>query len=341
MKKLALNFLAIALVLSTFTSCSNDDTVSETPVPTPTPTVLDPTNFTQTTIVGSTFSPRRWQRSVVFNNKIWVVGGEDGSTTNNQLWNSNDGATWTQVTPTGSAFSSPTGGKLLVYNNKIWLFEGFSTGPTSSNNVYNSSDGINWTQVSNSGTKYSARHIFDAIVFDNKIWVIGGISNSSSNGLADVWSSTDGINWTQSIPSGTFFNGRFHHKLAVLNNKMYLIGGADNGGSNYFGDVWSTTNGVNWTKETNDGVFFSARYSHEVVVANNAIYVIGGQSATISGEIWKSTNGSTWTQVAVTNSFGARRDFQAIVFNNKICIIGGYKSNTTFNNDVWMSNSLN
>jgi len=339
MKKLALNFLTIALAITTFASCSNDDTVSETP--TPTPTVVDPTSFTQTTVTGATFSNRRWHKSVVFNNKIWVVGGEDGATTNNQIWNSTNGATWNQVTVTGASFSSPTGGKLLVYNNKIWLLEGFSSGPSSSNNVYNSTDGINWSQVSNSGTKYSARHFFDAIVFDNKMWVIGGLSNSSTTGLSDIWSSTDGVNWTQSTPSGTFFNGRFHHKLAVLGSKMYLIGGADNGGSNYYGDVWSTTNGVNWTKDANDGAFFAARYSHEVVVANNTMYLIGGQSSSILGDVWKSTNGTNWTQVTITSSFGARRDFQAFILNNKVCIIGGYKSSGSFANDIWMSNVLN
>jgi len=253
MKKIALNFLAVALALTTFTSCSNDDTSvtpSPTPSPTPTPVVVDPTSYTQTTVTGPTFSNRRWHRSVVFNNKIWVVGGEDGATTNNQIWNSTNGTTWSQVTVSGASFSSPTGGKLLVYNNKIWLLEGFSSGPSSSNNVYNSTDGINWVQVSNSGTKYSARHIFDAIVFNNKMWVIGGLSNSSSTGLSDIWSSTDGVNWTQSIPSGTSFTGRFHHKLAVLGSKMYLIGGADNGGTNMYSEFWSTTKGNNLTKDS-------------------------------------------------------------------------------------------
>lgn len=339
MKKTVLNFLAIAFAITTFTSCSKDDT-SETPAPTPTPVVVDPTNFTQTTVSGSQFSVRRWHRSVVFNNKIWVIGGEDGLNTNNQIWNSTDGFTWTQITPTGSAFLSPTGGKLLVYNNKLWLIEGFVGGPSSSSNVYNSTDGINWTQLSTSGTIYTDRHFFDAVVYDNKMWVIGGLSDSGTVGNSDIWSSTDGVNWTQSTPIGTYFNGRFHHKMAVFNNKMYVIGGANNNGLNVYGDVWSSTNGINWTKETNDGAYFSGRYSHEVVVKGDTMYVIGGADVygAFNDEIWKTTNGSTWTKLTLSNSFGARRDFQAFLFNNKICVIGGYNNN--MKNDIWMSNSL-
>lgn len=335
MKKLA--YLTLIVTTSLFLSCSNDENA---PVE-PTPTVSDPTNFSQTIVTSSNFPNRRWHRSVVFNNKIWVIGGEDGSSTNSQVYNSTDGTSWAAVTTSGTFSASPTGGKLLVFNNKIWLLDGFSSGPSSSSNIYNSTDGVNWVQVSNSGTKYSARHFFDAIVFDNKMWVIGGLSNSSTSGLSDIWSSTDGVNWSQSTPSGTFFNGRFHHKLAVLGSKMYLIGGADNGGSNTYGDVWSTTNGINWTKDTNDASFFAARYSHEVVTHNNTMYVIGGQSSSILGDIWKSTDGISWTQLNVTNSFGARRDFQAFIFNNKVCIIAGYKNGGGFGNDIWMSNALN
>jgi hypothetical protein len=340
MKKITINILAIAFAITTFTSCSKDDeTITPLPTPVPTPVVIDPTNFSQTAVSGAQFSVRRWHKSIVFNNKLWVIGGENGSTTNSEIWNSTDGVTWSQITPTGSTFSSPTGGKLLLYNNKLWLVEGFSSGPSSSGNIYNSTDGINWVQVSNSGTKFTARHIFDAIVYDNKMWVIGGLTNSATVGLSDIWSSTDGVNWVQSIPVGTYFGGRYHNKLAVFNNKMYLIGGANNNGSNVYGDVWSTTNGVNWTKETNDGAYFSGRYSHEVVVKGATMYVIGGTDASSwNDQVWKTTDGSTWTQVTLTSSFGARRDFQALLFNNKLCVIGGY--NGTFKNDIWMSNTL-
>lgn len=337
MKK-TFSILLIALAL---TSCKKKSSpVPDTSSTSTTPVVQDPTSFMQTIVSGSQFTARRWHRTAVFNSKIWLVGGEDNSSsTLGDLWNSADGITWSQTTPTGVFPSSVAGCAMLVYNSKLWIIGGFSAGPTSTNNIYNSTDGLNWSQLANTGTKFSARHIFAATVYNNEMWVIGGVTNGGSAGLTDIWSSSDGINWTQHTPSGAFFNGRFHQQIAVLNNKLFLIGGYDSGSA--YSDVWSTTDGINWAKEVNSGVFFSNRFSHQVVVNGNTMYVIGGGITTGAGwtdEIWKSTNGSTFTQVTMSSSFGIRRDFQALVFNNKVCIIGGYGGVGSYLNDIWMSN---
>lgn len=39
--------------------------------------------------------------------------------------------------------------------------------------------------------------------------------------------------------------------------------------------------------------------------------------------------------------YSARHFLDAIVFDNKIWVIGGYKSSSSFSNDIWMSNILN
>lgn len=324
MKNLKLNVAKLCIALTVLTSCSKDDDTS-TPIP-----QEETISFSQVTTSGAQFSLRRWHKSIAFDNKLWVIGGEGLG----DIWNSTNGQTWTQVSATGGLPTDNAAGALLEFNNKLWLIGGFSSGPFSNQQIFDSPDGINWDEKYPTGTYFSERHMFGAIVFNGKMWVIGGVTDGSSVGNNEIWSSSDGLNWAQSTPVGNVFGPRLHHKLAVLNNKMYLIGGLNDGVS--YSDVWSTTNGTNWVKEVNDGEYFSNRYSHEVVVKGNAMYVIGGQAEGITNEIWKSTNGSTWQQVTVPNSFGARRDFQALMFNNKLTIIGGYGGN--FLNDIWMSN---
>ncbi len=64
-----------------------------------------------------------------------------------------------------------------------------------------------------------------SVVFDNKIWVIGG--SFSPNPLNDVWSSTDGITWTEETASAEW-GARISHRSVVFNNKIWRTGGDPN-----------------------------------------------------------------------------------------------------------------
>lgn len=328
MKNLKEKFAALVLATLSLVSCSSDDNSA-----TPNPQGL---SFSETTISGIHFSERRWHRTTVFNNKLWLIGGELTGGHDNEVWSTSNGVNWTKELTSGhTQFLNVAGGALLTFNNKMWLIGGFQSGLDSRNEIWNSTDGINWTEVTTS-TVFSARHFFGATVFNNKMWVIGGTSGSSTVGMNDVWSSTDGVNWTQHTINGVSFSARLHHKLISYNNKLYLIGGYSDGTNR--SDVWSTTDGNTWVKETDGGsTIFPAKYSFETVVKDNAIYVIGGQTESgLTDDIYKSTNGSEWTKLNVNNTYGARRDFQAILFNNKLTIIGG--SSGSYENDIWTLN---
>ncbi|MCB9034560.1 MAG: hypothetical protein H6553_12035 [Chitinophagales bacterium] len=344
MKNLKMNLVVSLIILAMISiiSCNKEEDNTPTPTPEPTPTVLSPDtlSFSQTTTSGNIFSARRWHRTTVFNNKIWLVGGElaDGYTHDNAVWSSTDGITWNEVLADGhTQFLPVAGGALLTFNNKMWLIGGFLEGARSRNKIWNSSDGITWNEVTTSSI-FSARHFFGATVYNNQMWVVGGTNNSSVTGLNDVWSTTDGITWVQHTISSDTFSNRLHNKLVVYNNKLFLISGYSDG--NYYNDVWSTTDGNFWTNETeNSDSTFVSRYSFESVVYNNSIYVIGGQKdgGSITDEIYKSTDGKNWIQNVITTSYGARRDFQAVLFNNQLLIIGGL-ANGNITNDIWTLN---
>ncbi len=116
----------------------------------------------------------------------------------------------------------------------MWLIGGITAG-TLKNDVWSSSDGANWTQVLAStavGTvnQFSPREDFGALVFNNAMWVIGGYGRNPVS-LNDVWTSTNGVAWTQVLAndtktSATQFSGRWGHSALVFNNEMWVVSGA-------------------------------------------------------------------------------------------------------------------
>ncbi|HEC69511.1 MAG TPA: prepilin-type N-terminal cleavage/methylation domain-containing protein [Candidatus Omnitrophica bacterium] len=123
--------------------------------------------------------------SLVYDNKMWVLGGYDGSNYLNDVWYSTDGATWTQVTVT-SPFTLRSQHTSLVYDNKMWVLGGYD-GSNYLNDVWYSTDGATWTQVTVT-SPFTLRSQHTSLVYDNKMWVLGGYDGS--NYLNDVWNSS-------------------------------------------------------------------------------------------------------------------------------------------------------
>ena len=161
------------------------------------------------------WSGRSYPASFVFNHKIWVLGGSDGSY-KNDVWSSSDGINWTQATA-NAPWSVRYGQTSVVFNNKMWILGGW--GSSYKNDVWSSSDGINWTQAT-ANAPWSARYTHASIVFNNKMWVLGG--RDSSNLKNDVWSSSDGIHWAQATANASW-NDRQEHTSIVFNNKMWVL----------------------------------------------------------------------------------------------------------------------
>ncbi len=140
--------------------------------------------------IHANFQGRRFTAAVSYNNKLWVIGGYDGSYLND-VWYSDDGYVW-GCTTTAAAFTGRYGHSLVVFNGKMWVIGGFDGGSGNSltNDVWYSSDGANWIQATGNAGFYS-RSQHCSVVYDNKIWVIGG----SGYLPQEVWYSEDGINW--------------------------------------------------------------------------------------------------------------------------------------------------
>ena len=275
--------------------------------------------------------------TVYFNNKIWVIGGVKSSATSAgviaiDVWSSVDGANWTQegTLPFVADEIHP-----VVFNKKIWIIGGANGGLN--NSIWYSSNGIQWihqdTNLTLPGIQdapWGSKYQFTFTVFKNKMWVLGGATGS---GLVtnDIWSSIDGLSWihedTDSLTSGiqdATWGIREGHTALVLNDKFYILGGANTGPNNNgyvnVDDVWSSIDGIHWTlvlahapwaaHQLSGSSFPDVRYYHSSFVLDNKIFLVAGQKPSLScgttgctqpsNDIWSSTDGLNWIQVVTT-----------------------------------------
>ena len=165
----------------------------------------------------------------VFDNKIWIIGGEDKNTQYSDIWNSEDGISWTKQKE-NLPFGRRSGSQIVNLKNKLYLLD---------NDVWSSTDGLNWEKVTDEIIKGEQIFGYSAQVFDNKIWLLG--CNRNGQFSSQVLYSSDGKNWqTQNAP----WLPRGGMAATVHNGKIYMTGGKYGGTPNhpdfrYDNDVWT------------------------------------------------------------------------------------------------------
>lgn len=238
-------------------------------------------------------------------------------------------------------FKSSAQAEAIVFKNKIWVVSSYTYNDIKTyqyiNDIWSSSDGLTWTQeVAN--TPFAYRSDPKLVVFNNKLWLLGGLSQE----VNDVWSSVDGTHWTKETDDAKA--PLTYRKFVVYKDKIWGVGGlgtSDLGIGNQWpqNDVWSTPDGITWTRET-ARANFPARSNHALVVFNDQMWLVSGHGARYYNDVWSSTDGITWVEQTTNAGFSARALSQLTVFDNKLWLIGGSSntnSGTTNLNDVWSS----
>lgn len=275
------------------------------------------------------WSARKDFTSVVFNDRIWVMGGHDGSKALNDVWSSADGVTW-QEHITSNIWSARFNHSSVVFNDKIWVIAGFESSYAQPKDVWNSSDGENWTKVSSIIVSMGSDKIL-SFVYDSKIWIIND---------SNIYRSSDGISWTKvSNPKLTgnsnIWFGVDYSSILTFDSKIWELGGYDPFGTQ--NRVWTSTDGYQWTDAKPTSVWTS-RYNHYSVEFNGKLWVIGGQykSSKSRDDMWSTSDGKIWTQEESTLPWSARTRGQAVSFDGKIWILGGTDfSSGNLLNEIW------
>jgi hypothetical protein len=245
------------------------------------------------------FGQRAGHAALYYNNKFWVIGGTNDNNLND-VWSSSDGMNWSQVTA-NTGFSSRQNFGACVFNGKMWVMGGLT------NDVWFSSDGINWIEATASAP-WSARTGLTCTAFNGQMWVIGGQLYKSSNygnSLNDVWSSSDGIHWTQQSASAPF-PARTNHQCIVFNNEIWVMGGSNSNG--FLNDVWFSSDGINWIEATGNAAWsprigFIAQVdpiTNQIVIGGGEINVNGSGVKSAQNDVYHSPDGVNWTASTYT-----------------------------------------
>jgi hypothetical protein len=307
--------------------------VTARPSPLATPTTVPAAalaiEWTQAT-PHAQFSGRLIHSTVIFDDSIWVMGGENTQADYfSDVWRSNDGVSWTQVTPY-AAFGQRCGQGSIVFDKKMWVIGG-RDGETRKplNDVWYSADGIHWTQATPSAA-FAPRWDFGIIVFDGRMWVIGGSQDGITHN--DVWYSSDGVHWTQAT-SHAGFSPRMEPSAVVYDGKIWVTGGFD--WADVYNDVWTSEDGVKWKQVTPHAPFVPRRYQN-MESAGGKLWVIGGYDGKNTlNDVWYTTDGIAWNQATGRSGFPARYGFTTAFFKDRLWVIAG-----TSGNDVWYSDEL-
>ena len=196
----------------------------------------DGETWTQATAAAG-WSPRIAAAAVVFQDRIWILGGTenyyfgDDKSLKNDVWYSADGKEWKQATA-DAGWPARAYHQAVVLNGKIYLFGGGNYVPKyhAKSDVWCSADGVSWEQVTDAAP-WSPRLWFPAAVYRDRMWILGGWSNNPSRNWGDVWHSADGVTWTE-IPN-TPWKPRHAASVFVHDGTLWMVAG-----NNMQPDVW-------------------------------------------------------------------------------------------------------
>lgn len=123
--------------------------------------------------------------TVLFQNKIWLMGGVEG----------------------GEIDTKNPEYEKIPHKSDIWVTD----------------NGKNW-QLITEKAPWGERRSAGVVVFQNKIWLMGGWEKISGETKNDVWVTENGKDWEKVLESAPW-PPREGHAIAVFNDRIYLVGG--------------------------------------------------------------------------------------------------------------------
>lgn len=244
---------------------------------------------------------------------------------------------WVEVTDS-LPFHPKDGSGLLNFQDKMWLLGGwdppYHPPHYTHSEVWSSFDGENWNYENEA--PWPARHIGSWLVSEDAMWVIGG--DPQSGCLTDVWKSTDGINWTQTVSAIPGYVNRICPNYAYTAGQLFVYGGEQCSGSP-LNDVWSSTDGITWNHIADAPWIGRGMQINSCVDNSGQIWMLSGSSdgtRRAYNEVWKSADGITWTLVNESAPWKGRYWHTVAWFDDKMWLMGGMATSLEMN-DVWYS----
>lgn len=232
---------------------------------------------------------------------------------------------WREVRHVGT-WAERDGAGLLQLNGALYMMGGWLRGPLS-NEVWRTFDLVHWEFLGNA--PWMPRHGAAWLVHDNRMWVIGG------DLYDDVWSSSDGVQWTQEAAAAPF-GRRYTPNASSINGEIIVYAGQDWTPTEYacengvdcvargLRSVWKSRDGRQWQLASQQVPWEGRALVHGNAVYGSEIWMIGGglkaappgkdyaETSAEFTDIWSSADGQTWRKRAATTGFASRTHFSVL-----------------------------
>ena len=236
---------------------------------------------------------------------------------------------------------------MLVFRGRLWMFGGmhrYRPDRVNLNDVWVSDDAESWQQITGAAP-WPPRHVFSAVVHDDRMWVIAGAPDGMVY-FNDVWSSQDGLHWTEHHCERPRFPVRKNPACVSFRGRLWIIGGNElvrPAVSQTVHDVWSSEDGADWRRETSAAAW-SARDFPQVVVWRDRMWLFGGREDRPDGhvsDIWWSKDGITWHRSEHQTPWPVRHCGAMQVQGERLWLFGGCLSGQRDGhfNDMWQVRS--
>jgi hypothetical protein len=215
-----------------------------------------------------------------------------------------------------------------AYDDALWM--------TAQTSAYSSPDGLTWTE--HVKTDWGER-IYESIVyFEDRLWMYGGFDYQARTFLNDIWSSSDGVTWSNDgvawnpVTHAAHWSPRDEAGVVVFNDQLYLLGGQG------MADVWRSSSGREWTRLVAEADW-SPRHDFARLAFDGRLWVFGGwtdRSTNALNDVWYSADGTNWSR-QTDHAPWAPRSPITVVFQDKILIYSGKHtgSDDNWGGDVW------
>ena len=263
------------------------------------------------------------------------------------------GYRWRCVTDK-AAFAARDGAGALVFNGRMWLLGGWNPHdkahfPSICNSeVWSTTDGAAWS-LEVLQAPWEGRHTAGYAVHDGRMWIVGGDCNQGHY-QNDVWRSEDGVRW-ELVNDNVPWALRVLHHTVVFRDRIWVMGGqtlpgfAEGPPDAFHNDVWSSEDGVNWTRVSEHAAWAPRGMIGGSVVLQDRMWILGGgtydtpQNPTrkFYNDVWSSEDGVNWERHLESAPWARRQYHEVAAFDGRMWVMEGSDGPGGNRSDVWHS----
>ncbi len=277
--------------------------------------------------------------SAVYNGRVYVVGGWQGSggtnTVNYATLNSN-GTVGSWTTSPNTLPQNVRVNDIAVYNGYLYSVGGLDDSTNRFNSVsyaHINSDGTVGTWSTSGNTLPTTIQQSATFAYNGYLYVIGGYNGSAQSAIYYAPLSSDGSVGAWATNSTSLPSARQDTQPAVYNGRVYIIGGRQpsTAASNsvFYASINSDHTIGSWSTSSNS--LPDVRTGASVVEANGYLYVMGGlvitspQTTVYQTQIKSSGDTGAWT-TSSSSLAAARNNAFGFTYNNYLYMTGGQNS---------------